>query len=92
MCECMCMYIYIYIVLLWLRYSVYSVCFIYSFLCTYLTIYIFISTSTTPSLTHIHTHAHTLYRLAMIDIGKILGKVDVEELLDIIFRDFCIGK
>jgi len=28
----------------------------------------------------------------MIDIGKILGKVDVEELLDIIFRDFCIGK
>lgn len=31
-------------------------------------------------------------RLAMMDIGRILGRVDVEELLEIIFRDFCIGK
>ena len=25
-------------------------------------------------------------------IGKITGRVDVEDLLDIIFGDFCIGK
>mgnify|MGYP003385670711 CR=1 FL=1 len=31
-------------------------------------------------------------RLALRDLGLILGKVDVEELLDVIFRDFCIGK
>lgn len=31
-------------------------------------------------------------RLAMMELGKVTGRVDVEELLDIIFRDFCIGK
>jgi tRNA modification GTPase len=31
-------------------------------------------------------------RLAMLELGRITGKVDVEELLDVIFRDFCIGK
>lgn len=31
-------------------------------------------------------------RLAMMEMGKVTGRVDVEELLDIIFRDFCIGK
>ena len=31
-------------------------------------------------------------RLAMNELGKVTGRVDVEELLDIIFRDFCIGK
>ena len=31
-------------------------------------------------------------RLAMRALGRITGKVDVEDLLDIIFRDFCIGK
>jgi len=31
-------------------------------------------------------------RLAVRAIGKITGKTDVEDLLDIIFRDFCIGK
>lgn len=31
-------------------------------------------------------------RLAVRAMGAILGKVDVEDLLDIIFRDFCIGK
>lgn len=31
-------------------------------------------------------------RLAIRDIGRITGRVDVEDLLDIIFRDFCIGK
>jgi tRNA U34 5-carboxymethylaminomethyl modifying GTPase MnmE/TrmE len=34
----------------------------------------------------------TCNRLAMQELGKITGRVDVEELLDIIFRDFCIGK
>jgi tRNA modification GTPase len=33
-----------------------------------------------------------VFRLAMQELGKITGRVDVEELLDIIFRDFCIGK
>ena len=31
-------------------------------------------------------------RLASLELGKVTGRVDVEELLDIIFRDFCIGK
>lgn len=31
-------------------------------------------------------------RLALRCLGRITGTVDVEDLLDIIFRDFCIGK
>jgi len=31
-------------------------------------------------------------RLAMRSIGRITGAVDVEELLDFVFKDFCIGK
>lgn len=31
-------------------------------------------------------------RLALRALGRITGQVDVEDLLDIIFRDFCIGK
>jgi len=31
-------------------------------------------------------------RMATRWIGRITGRVDVEELLDVVFRDFCIGK
>ncbi len=31
-------------------------------------------------------------RIAMSSLGRITGRVDVEDLLDVIFRDFCIGK
>jgi tRNA modification GTPase len=31
-------------------------------------------------------------RVAMHQLGRITGRVDVEELLDVVFRDFCIGK
>lgn len=31
-------------------------------------------------------------RMAVRAIGKITGKIDVEDLLDMIFKDFCIGK
>src|SRR5262249_54590486 len=31
-------------------------------------------------------------RLAVRAIGRITGRVDVEDLLDVIFREFCIGK
>jgi len=31
-------------------------------------------------------------RLAARQLGRITGRVDVEDLLDVIFRDFCIGK
>lgn len=31
-------------------------------------------------------------RIAARAIGRISGRVDVEDLLDVIFRDFCIGK
>lgn len=31
-------------------------------------------------------------RLAIRDLGRITGHVDVEDLLDVVFRDFCIGK
>jgi tRNA modification GTPase len=25
-------------------------------------------------------------------LGRLLGRVDVEDILDVIFREFCIGK
>jgi tRNA modification GTPase len=31
-------------------------------------------------------------RLAARALGRLTGKVDVEDILDVIFRDFCIGK
>ena len=31
-------------------------------------------------------------RLAIRALGRITGRVDVEDLLDVIFNDFCIGK
>ena len=31
-------------------------------------------------------------RVATRALGKLLGRVDVEDILDVIFRDFCIGK
>lgn len=31
-------------------------------------------------------------RMSMRALGRITGRVDVEDLLDVIFRDFCIGK
>ena len=31
-------------------------------------------------------------RLAIKEISKIYGKTDIENILDIIFSDFCIGK
>jgi len=49
------------------------------------------------SLRHAHTASEPeLFaedlRLAMRAIGRITGSVDVEEILDSVFRDFCIGK
>ena len=31
-------------------------------------------------------------RTAIGHIGRITGKVGVEEILDVVFKDFCIGK
>jgi len=31
-------------------------------------------------------------RSAVNCIGKLTGRIDVEEVLDVLFRDFCIGK
>lgn len=31
-------------------------------------------------------------RLALTSLGRITGRVGAEEILDIIFKDFCIGK
>ena len=31
-------------------------------------------------------------RLATRALGRLTGRVDVEDILDVIFRDFCIGK
>ena len=31
-------------------------------------------------------------RLAATHLGRITGRVDVENMLDIIFSEFCIGK
>ena len=31
-------------------------------------------------------------RTAARALGRLTGRVDVEDILDVIFRDFCIGK
>ena len=31
-------------------------------------------------------------RVAAQALGRLTGRVDVEDILDVIFRDFCIGK
>jgi len=31
-------------------------------------------------------------RAAAFTLGRLLGRVDVEDILDVIFREFCIGK
>jgi tRNA modification GTPase len=31
-------------------------------------------------------------RVAVLELGRVTGRVDVEELLDVIFGEFCIGK
>ena len=31
-------------------------------------------------------------RTAVRALGRITGRVDVEDLLDVVFREFCIGK
>jgi tRNA modification GTPase len=31
-------------------------------------------------------------RAAATTLGRLTGRVDVEDILDVIFRDFCIGK
>jgi tRNA modification GTPase len=31
-------------------------------------------------------------RAATHSLGRLLGRVDVEDILDTIFREFCIGK
>ena len=31
-------------------------------------------------------------RTASHSLGKLLGRVDVDDILDVIFREFCVGK
>jgi len=31
-------------------------------------------------------------RAAADSLGRLLGRVDVEDILDVIFREFCVGK
>jgi tRNA modification GTPase len=31
-------------------------------------------------------------RMAARSLGRLLGRVDIEDVLDVIFREFCIGK
>ena len=31
-------------------------------------------------------------RAAIDAIGRITGRIDVEDILDVLFREFCIGK
>lgn len=40
---------------------------------------------------HLELMAESL-RAAAYDIGRLTGRIDVEDVLDVIFRDFCIGK
>jgi tRNA modification GTPase len=31
-------------------------------------------------------------RAAAYSLGRLLGRVDVEDILDVIFKEFCVGK
>ncbi|HAJ20505.1 MAG TPA: tRNA uridine-5-carboxymethylaminomethyl(34) synthesis GTPase MnmE, partial [Rhodospirillaceae bacterium] len=31
-------------------------------------------------------------RVALMEMGRITGRVDVETVLDVVFQEFCIGK
>ena len=31
-------------------------------------------------------------RIAADELGRVTGRIDIEEMLDLIFREFCIGK
>ena len=31
-------------------------------------------------------------RISINELGRVTGKVGVEEILDVVFKDFCIGK
>jgi tRNA modification GTPase len=31
-------------------------------------------------------------RSAAVTLGRLTGRIDVEDILDVIFREFCIGK
>ena len=31
-------------------------------------------------------------RAAIHSVGRITGKIEVEQVLDVLFREFCIGK
>lgn len=43
------------------------------------------------SAQHVEIAAEAL-RQAARELGRLTGRVDVEDLLDVVFRDFCIGK
>lgn len=43
------------------------------------------------SASHVDLLAEEL-RMAARELGRITGRIDVEDYLDVIFRDFCIGK
>jgi tRNA U34 5-carboxymethylaminomethyl modifying GTPase MnmE/TrmE len=56
--------------------------------------------------THLHTHFYSYPCLAANDVvlgaeelryaaqavGRVTGSIDVEDVLDSVFKDFCIGK
>lgn len=49
----------------------------------------------TADAEYVNQHSETVaedLRLAIRELGRITGRVDVEDILDVIFRDFCIGK
>jgi len=43
------------------------------------------------SADHLELMAEAL-RAAAHDVGRLTGRIDVEDILDSIFREFCIGK
>jgi tRNA modification GTPase len=43
------------------------------------------------SADHLEVMAECL-RAAAYDLGRLTGRIDVEEILDAVFREFCIGK
>ena len=48
-----------------------------------------------PGVIAIHTGeelAAEELRAGAYSLGRLLGRVDVEDILDVIFREFCIGK
>ena len=59
--------------------------------CTYCVVFILVFLNVRVAPEDVVLAAEEL-RYAAVAVGKVTGHIDVEDILDAVFRDFCIGK